>query len=244
MSRSIHETRRSAFRAGRPFDVVARSLRRYFLKQRTKRMVRRERRGAEVEKRSGIVPQSPATVPIRYLDQGKNIHYLLSEQEVRDVLARLPAGLVTGVSAIQFELGIHVQEQEFGKVADRLPLTRDPWFQRLSVAPDDIGGLYRPNLLGTYSQRSNLIRIFAYVGDGDHLSPAAVMAHKRQMLHTLLHEMAHHDDWRCRVARGRWTMDDISRAEAYANERAARWMQDCVAVFEARGENSPPGSGA
>ena len=54
---------------------------------------------------------------------------------------------------------------------------------------------------------------------------------KGEMLATLLHEVAHHQDWMMRVARGRWRMDDATQREIYAEKVAGEWWQSCVVDY-------------
>lgn len=173
-------------------------------------------------------------VTIQFVDVGEYIYHPVSEAEVRELLGRLPHGCLAGVSAIRFELGKEHQEDWFRKHArrdglDSLPLVRDPWHDRLSVARQTRHGeVFRPPLLGLYDLRSNCIRIFAYACSPDSLDEEEKRECKHNVFSTLLHELAHHDDKVRRVARGRWTLWNVRRAEDYADATAEQWMREFV----------------
>src|SRR5437867_10845050 len=90
----------------------------------------------------------------------------------------------------------------------------DPYYGRpsIEIAP----GVYEPVLLGLYRPLPALICLFAYVvGPEVVLSPRQKLMLKLEMLDTLVHELAHHQDRMMRTARGRWLADRRDRDEVY-----------------------------
>ena len=52
-----------------------------------------------------------------------------------------------------------------------------------------------------------------------------------ETLRTLLHEVGHHFDRVCRVARGRWRAGPSPRAETYARDRERAWSRTVLEPF-------------
>lgn len=129
-----------------------------------------------------------------------------------------------GLHSITLESGrLYVNAQGIGGDVD-------PFLGRRSV--EVLAGIYAPVVLGAYSSESMRVSIFAFVrAPGAEVAESELPELRFRMLGTLVHEVAHHHDWSQRTARGRWRMDDIPKAESFADSLARRWCLECVAPF-------------
>lgn len=85
---------------------------------------------------------------------------------------------------------------------------------------------------GTYFLDSGIIKLYAYVKDPlVNLNDAQLHELRHKMLHTLFHEIAHHQDRTTRVARGRWRMDDECKDEAYAEKMESKWCRTIIKPY-------------
>jgi hypothetical protein len=93
---------------------------------------------------------------------------------------------------------------------------RDPWYGR--AGGELFNGVWAFRLLGQYRPTPAAIDIYAiaYRQRALRRPLATRLLLKLQMLATLVHEVAHHDDHVSRRARGRWRMDDEEQWERYA----------------------------
>lgn len=197
-------------------------------RRRTKRFVREERLP---DARLDLVADHQLTldaVPVIMRDTDPYIHYPASVDDLRAVAALLPPDILLGVSAI--ELRLRPTSWHLAQRAAGLPIQPDPYVGRRSVQV--LGGVWISPNLATYRRDTARIYLHAYVYDPDWRDAEAVSAVLRfEMLSSFVHELAHHDDRRRRVARGRWTQDDYKQAEAYAQQTAAQWVTDMVLPY-------------
>ena len=225
MSRSIHHTRQHLLRCcdrgslddclGR-LERVARGLRR-------KRLTKRRARMDRARLRPGP-PLPPEAVPIDVCDESAVVHYPASPEDFREMLRRLPAGVINGLSRIRLRLEAEVQEDR-RRLEERDPHTGRRGFQ---IVP----GVYTGRCLGRYLPESATIEVFAYVYPVD-IKDRAIweLLLRLQMLETLVHEVAHHEDEMLRRARGRWLGENEDRSEHYAQSRAREWLEEAVVPY-------------
>lgn len=226
MARSIHSTSRDAAGRGRHgADGAGEARDDLAARRRIKRAVTRER----VDVASPALTP-PDAVPIRVERAGPYVHFPATEGDLVAVLARLPAGVATGLKAIVCELGAEVQrayEEEEGYVGSR---SVDPWVGR--AGSDWCPGIWMGHIHGQYEPWSATIRLFGHVYDParrdlDLLEPYL----KLSMLQTFVHEVAHHHDATQRVARGRWLAHDRTQVEDYAERLEFDWVRTCVVPY-------------
>lgn len=191
------------------------------LKRRIKAQVRSQRRRefAHLE----LPPVNPRGVPIRVV-RGQHVLHPASERDLREVIARLPAGALNGVPEVLLCLGEDHQEGAEG--AERDPFRGRAGFELLP-------GVWCGEVLGIYEHRSSRIQVFAYVAARERLPQPAFseLYLKLRALSTFVHEVAHHQDRSLRVARGRWRMDDVTRVERYAESRQHTWLSEVVIPY-------------
>lgn len=231
MSRSIHMTRRGLerlIRRGASSERVREALDDLRSKHFTKRGVVRERR---MEPDPLPLPRIDA-LPVRVRDAGPHVLHAASPEDVRAVLARLPAGTVDGLAGVRLSLGRFDQARRARR--EGLELETDPYTGRLGVEVED--GIWSGLVRGTYRPRSASIDVYAYVvarQDGPEW-PLWRWMLRFWALRTLVHEVAHHHDHLCRTARGRWRVEPGERAETYARARTAEWTETVVRPYMGR----------
>jgi tetratricopeptide (TPR) repeat protein len=232
MARSIHETRKSWSRLRR-FDYSSPkekdaalhvAVRRLWKKRRVKDAVRRERRTDPPP----LEPASVSTIPIHVDDEGPLVHHGASGEDVRAFLQFMPASVTDGIEEVRLCLGAAYME-ESGDGTDE----RDPYLRRLGS--EHLRGLFAPPVLGLYRPMSGKIAVFAYVWDRDASSPLPSFVLefylRLRSLSVLVHEVAHHHDHACRIARGRWLSDRKETFENYAERMEWAWMRDFVIPY-------------
>lgn len=109
MSRSIHTTRKSVTELEeRRFEsedqrksAVKRAKTELERKRRIKRQVRKERRSAPI----GAVRSGTEAIPIRLERPKPFVFHAVSEEDIREILRRLPAEAVEGIDEIRLLLG-------------------------------------------------------------------------------------------------------------------------------------------
>ena len=223
MSRSIHHNRgKRHLRRGTSErrEVVSGLVR----KRLVKRFVRLSRKQSRA---SPAVPVQSDGLIVSVVDRGPGIYYPVTETDLRRVMDRLPHGALAGLTKVQLELGTAEMAGRRRSAQDTRP---DPHFgrQSIEIAP----GVYEPALLGIYRPRPALISLFAYVvGPQVVLTPKHELMLKLEMLDTLVHELAHHQDRMMRTARGRWLADGGERGEAYARRTAEAWIHSTVRPY-------------
>jgi hypothetical protein len=190
----------------------------------------REKRGEkaaarEARRRGGASPTPPELVEVRVSDRGGFVHFPASEDDVREVLCRLPRGVTDGLARIELRLGALTQEEQ-AESTDR----RDPHVGRLGV--ERFPGAWSGRVLGRYGPDAAEIELFACVHDPAHpLRSAWEPLMRLDVLSTLAHEVAHHHDHTCRKARGRWRASGWERVERYAEERQDAWTREIIIPY-------------
>ncbi len=234
MSRSIHSTR-NEFRRELLYRYADGASRRERLTVIHKEIQKKRRIKSRVRTERAIPPPAdlplapPDAIRIDIVERGGWIHYPASPADLQGVMERLPSGVLTGLSGIRLCLGSDFQEEEL-TAEERAAATRDPWLGR--VGYENLPGVFGGRYLGTYWSPPARIDLYAYVRDS--ALPERVMWEfflRLRMLATFVHEVAHHEDYTQRVARGRWRADDTGKAEAFAEATAARWVQQCVVPY-------------
>lgn len=168
-----------------------------------------------------------ALVPIQARDGGPYVHHLAGEDNVRQVLLRLPRGVADGLRRVELRLGALSQPRgEEAGGAEPDPLTG-------RVGYDWVPGVWCGRILGTYARRSATIWVNAYVYDraAQPLAPVWEVLLRAYALSTFVHEMAHHHDATQRRARGRWRMDGERTVEMYAEARQHEWAHGVVVPY-------------
>lgn len=233
MSRSIHSTHNEyrRERAYRYTDGDAQHVRleaireRIQKKRRIKSQVRDERGRLPL---ADLPPVAVDAIPVNIIEQGKWIHYPASPADLQCVMGRLPVGVLTGLSGIRLCLGGEYQEEGLTS-EERAEAERDPWIGR--VGCENLPGVFGGRILGTYWTPAR-IDLYAYVYDSALLERATWEIYLRlRMLSTFVHEVAHHEDYMRRDVRGRWRMDNMDKAEDFAEATAAIWVKECVVPY-------------
>ena len=235
MARSIHTTWKTVsgiliqnFKTEEEREAaLEEALRQKRRKRRIKKSVRRERHAVPPP----LVKTAPETIPIEILDASSTVHFPVTSDELREVIALLPEAAIDGISKIHLSLGkAYMDEQEWDD-GDK----RDPHTGRLAGVL--LPGIYSGPVLGTYSRNSNRVAMYAYVYDAAALaalplSGAAVELYLRlHFLKTFVHEVAHHHDAIQRVRRGRWLADRKANNENYAERMEYEWTRQYVIPF-------------
>lgn len=192
-------------------------------KRAAKAAVRRERRRAP-----GASPTPGDLVPIRVRPGGPFVHHPAGEDDVREVLRRLPPGVVDGLAAIDLHPGVETQAES--AAAAEVELDGDPHTGR--QGHERYPGVWAGRVLGRYRALAAEIELYAFVYDPAHPRRAVWEPILRlEALATLAHEVAHHHDHTCRVARGRWTARGRERVERYAEARQHEWTHAVILPY-------------
>jgi tetratricopeptide (TPR) repeat protein len=231
MSRSIHATR----------AALARLEAEEMSRPRTKQLAVAHAR-AELERKRAVKAFSrkawnrpaarPAidveSIPVQAEDEGPFVHHPAGVDVVRVVLLRLPRGVVDGLAGVSLRLGREVSEE---MVADsEWAGERDPFTGRAGGVT--YPGVWHGRLLGVYWADAARIELYGSVFDPAHPRRDVWMPLLRlNALATLAHEVAHHHDHTCRVARGRWLARDDEAVERYAEAMQHRWTHEVVVPF-------------
>jgi tetratricopeptide (TPR) repeat protein len=231
MSRSIHTTRRdldevhySLYRDQEKKEQELQRLRGALRqKRRTKYLVQQERGTPSADRPIGDLD----AIKIRVADEGPYIHYPASVDDIRNVMRRLPPGVVDGISEIVLSLETETQvEVAAGDPGGEDP---DPLIGRLGF--ETYPGVFVGRILGTRWGNSR-ITLNAYVYDARNPGLQDWMILLRlKALSTLVHELAHHFDHTDRVGRGRWLADEEKKVESYAEEIQYIWTQKYVVPY-------------
>jgi hypothetical protein len=172
--------------------------------------------------RAPLPPLPAGAVPIVVRDRGPFVHYPASPEDLRAVLARLPAGVVNGVAQIELLLEEDPEERAEGDV--------DPFVGRLTREKG--AGIYASSTLGCYWSDNRVIQLFAYVYDPARQDRGIVDFYLRlKMLTTFVHELAHHEDYATRGGKRQWRKHDRDTREEYARELEHAWTQDHVVPY-------------
>ena len=172
-------------------------------------------------------PFDPNTIEIKVLDEGEYIHYPACKEDLLGVIRRLPHNVASGIHSITLCLGKEYQE---GKVDNSNEETRDPFTAR--ICTNEEGPIFIPPTLGTYYTGTCKIFIYAYVYDREELKLNIIEPYFRwQMLSTLVHEIAHHEDNILRTSRGRWLGFNDWKCEEYAEFQQMNWFETAVTAY-------------
>lgn len=193
-------------------------------KQRVKREARRKRAGSRP-----AAPTSPETIRIRVGDESGYVHYPADENDVREILARLPAGSVDGLEQIDLCLGAEYIEEREGRQhpAEDEP-KRDPFVGRISR--EILPGVYASDVRGSY--RTGRVWVYAFVYDRDQLPDGPWEVYLRLlMLSVLVHELGHHEDYTLRAEWGRWTTNNVHALEHHAERRESQHLDEIVIPY-------------
>lgn len=152
------------------------------------------------------------TIPIEIKDEGKYIHFPASKEDILGVIKRMPYNVTAGIDSINLCLGKEYMEENSENTSEE---TRDPFTNR--ICNDEEGPVFDPPILGTYYPGTCKIFIYAYVYDKEQLKLDIMEAYLRlQMLSTVAHEIAHHEDNVLRTSRGKWLGFNDWKCEDYA----------------------------
>jgi len=226
MSRSIHATRASLARllAGEAVRAEAADRERRALHRK-----REMKHGAATARRPRErTHTAPETIPVVVAGAGPHAHFPAGEDDVRELLRRLPRGVTDGLARVEMRLGAEAQAAlvESDPRGEKV----DPLTGRLSYPR--FPGVWTGRILGRYRPPAAAIELYAYVWDAARPLPAAWMALLRlEALSVLAHEVAHHHDHTERVARGRWTATDREAVERYAEAMQHRWTHAVVLPY-------------
>ncbi len=230
MARSIHTTRRSARRLQRTefSDVEAKEklLTKAEEELDRKRLIKRQVRSERKQPAPPLAGTPTETIPVEILDVGPYVHHGLTEEDVRAMLAQLPAQASEGISRIQLCLGTEYLKER--RLAGKLPYGEpDPLTGRLGIKL--CRGVFYPPKIGSYAPDTGRICVHAFVCDPALQPlpwPALVAYLKLLSLGGLLHQLAHHSDRRNRVGRGRWLADRAGAREQYAEAIEYAWVRE------------------
>lgn len=226
MSRSIHATRASLARLLAAENVRAEAV------ERERRALDRKRgmkRGAAVDRRPRERGHTaPETIPVVVERAGPHAHFPAGEDDVRELLRRLPRGVTDGLARVELRLGRETQAEL--AVSDPGGEEPDPLTRRLSYPR--FPGVWTGRTLGFYRPDAAVIELYACVYDAARPLPVAWETLLRlEALEILAHEAAHHHDHTERVARGRWTAEDREAVERYAEAMQHHWTRSVVLPY-------------
>ena len=229
MSRSIHATRSSLARL-QAQDVTREEVRDGAV-ERERRALDRKRgmkHGAAGRRPRERGHTAPETIPVVVHREGPHAHFPAGEEDVRELLRRLPRGVTDGLARVEMRLGRETQaERAASEPGGEEP---DPFTGRLSYPC--FPGVWTGRILGRYRADAAAIELYAYVHDAARPLPVAWNALLRlETLSVLAHEVAHHHDHTERVARGRWTAEDDEAVERYAEAMQHRWTHSVVLPY-------------
>jgi hypothetical protein len=101
------------------------------------------------------VSTAPDSIPIHIYDESEFVHYPITEKDIREILIRLPQGIVDGLKGIELRLGAG-HEKRYNDLPEPDPYTGRPGFEILPK-------VFQPKVLGIYSSREKVIKLCAYV---------------------------------------------------------------------------------
>ena len=138
----------------------------------------------------------------------------------------LPPGSLDGVASVELSLGAGEQPPPDPCVG----LAADPHAGRIGW--EELSGVYVGDVLAYYVRGEARIGVYAYVYDRARIECQVwEVALKAEMLASLVHEIAHHDDRTRRFARGRWIMENRALNERYAKRFQAEWTDRYVLPY-------------
>lgn len=226
MARSIHTTRQDLHRE-ESFDYAdsgAHTKRLTYLREEleTKRLIKQI--GRDQCDSALPMPASADDIPIRVSDEGEFVHYSASIDDIREVIKRLPAGLLDGITSIKLCLGINQQRGLVEGSMEPDPLTGRSGYELLP-------GVYTGGCLGVYYRNRPQISIFAHVFEPSLPSRDVwEIILRLGMLSTFVHEAAHHFDATMRTG-SRWRRDNQNHVEIYAQRAQYDWVPKYVIPY-------------
>jgi tetratricopeptide (TPR) repeat protein len=227
MSRSIHVTRQTIARARR-FRYANRERRAALLDDLETRYLRKRRMKWAMRQKLGPVlfPGTPVTsdeVAINFDRRNPFAHYPVTESDLRAILSMLPSGVLDSLNGISLSLGVEYQRDR----AKEWP-ERDPIIGRFG--DEGLPGIYSGLILGVYFGYARRIQVYGFVS-AEPVAEQWALYLRLQMLSTLVHEVAHHEDLTKGRARDRWLGDDEHKLEWYAESRQLVWVETVVIPY-------------
>jgi tetratricopeptide (TPR) repeat protein len=226
VSRSVHETRRDLDEVrrwefgsgGSPEDEVWLVEDRLSAKRRYK--VRADRHRGAHAPLDGAMNVAVISEP-----ETDHVHHPLSEEDIRGLLALLPADVRAFTRAVRLRTGLCEDDM---RAEDTEP---DPMTGRHGYQRD--GGIWAPRLAGRFRPGAAEIDLFAFVYDERALRVPEVQTALLWLdrAETLAHEVAHAWDESARSGGDRWASDEEERAERYAEESAQAWTSEYAAAY-------------
>jgi tetratricopeptide (TPR) repeat protein len=227
LSRSIHETRRQLEETRRwEFGPgILHEEETWLVQDRLSAKRRYKNRASRSRTRTPII-DSPAEVAVITEPEVEHLHHPLSEEDIRGLLATVPADVRPYVHAIHRRNGLR-EDDMWADNTGPDPLTGRHGYQLHS-------GIWAPRLAGRFRPRVAEIDLFGFVYDDRTLRVPEVQTALLWLTQamTLLHEVAHAwDEW-ARSDSDRWAPDEQER-ERYADAAAQVWTKEhAVAFFE------------
>ena len=226
MARSVHTTRRDLSRE-ESFDYSdpgTHTKHLTYLREEleTKRLIKQIAR--DQHDSASPMPASADGIPIRVSDEGEFIHYSAREDDIREVIRRLPAGVLDGITSIELCLGTNHQR---GIIESYM--TADPMTGR--IGHEMLPGVYTGACLGVYYRNRPQISVFAYVYEPSMPNRDVwEIILRLGMLSTFVHEAAHHFDTAMRRG-SRWRGDNKDHVEIYAQCAQYDWVPKYVIPY-------------
>jgi len=175
-----------------------------------------------------MVPNDAVSADLLLIDVADRSPYLFfpaSIEDMRAVLRALPVGSLDGVAAVRLEAGTR-----YINAGAKWHAVIDPFLGRKSV--QIFSTVYLPMIFGTYSFRSQTVRLFGYAkSPRTALSQYEQAALELHSLATLVHEVAHHFDRLRRMGGGRPWSAMGSKAEEFADERMRVWTMEIILPY-------------
>ena len=194
-----------------------------------KRAVKKRVREQRVARRDPTARSPVSGIRIDVADDYPGLLFPTSSAEIREVLARLEAPELEGARSITLALGMRHQERRLAETEAEWvrEVAYDPIFGRPSWRPTD--GLYFPLVKGIYDGCTAAIELYGYVVTPEfELNPMDEFGLKIHFVKTLLHEMAHHHQYRTAMLQGRMVSQLDERLEAKAEEISEAWFRGPV----------------
>ena len=182
----------------------------------------------EERRRGPTSPTPPQSVEIRAFGESQYVHFPAGEDDVREVLGRLPRGVLDGLAGVTLHPGWETQSETAAR--DPGGEEADPFIGRLGF--NRFPGVWSGRILGRYRPGAAEIELHAYVYD-----PADPWRHvwepllRLEALSVLAHEVAHHHDHATRTGRGRWRADRRETNERYAERMQHQWTHGVVLPY-------------
>ncbi len=236
MSRSKHSTRKQ-YKDEKRWDYSDPKLKRQRLREIAEEIWEKRRIKYEVknersqQKAQNLPVESPDTIPVQFKDEEEYVHYFTTEEEVRTLLRLLPEDLTHGLQKIEFTIGKEYQKEHYKSEYDEDDLDdMDPYLNRFGI--EVFPNIHSGFVYGTYDPQSTVISCYAFIGSSksEHWNFISLFL-KLQILSTLFHELAHHDDYMRRTRQGRWLKHQKEKVEIYAEKFQHIWGQEILLPY-------------